>query len=91
MRRIVAVSALLFTFGCGNQPAETATREAVVPQESSGHLALTADEVRGQELYHSLCWTCHGRSGHGAGPAAGEAAERATQNENPDEDARIPV
>lgn len=32
--------------------------------------ALTAEQRRGQALYSSFCWTCHGLYGHGDGPGA---------------------
>jgi len=31
---------------------------------------LTAEQRRGQTVYDAFCWTCHGRYGHGDGPAA---------------------
>ena len=31
---------------------------------------LTAEQRRGQAVYDAFCWTCHGRYGHGDGPAA---------------------
>jgi len=31
---------------------------------------LTAEQRRGQAVYDSFCWTCHGLYGHGDGPAA---------------------
>jgi mono/diheme cytochrome c family protein len=30
--------------------------------------------LRGQEVYNSVCWTCHGRYGRGDGPAAVDVA-----------------
>src|SRR5688572_18936068 len=30
--------------------------------------------VRGEKVYSSVCWTCHGRYGRGDGPAAPEVA-----------------
>ena len=30
----------------------------------------SADHVRGKELWERSCWQCHGREGHGDGPAA---------------------
>lgn len=61
--------------GCGTeqQPAQepsggtstSGTGGMNVPEP----LALTGDQEAGQQVFETVCWTCHGESGRGNGPA----------------------
>ncbi len=42
----------------------------VVMGASAGQVRSKADVKRGEEVFKSLCWTCHGNYGRGDGPAA---------------------
>lgn len=56
-----------FALACGGAP-EGAVGEAIA--DAPMEMPLTAGVApAGQQLYESLCWACHGRSGRGDGPA----------------------
>src|SRR3970040_2030357 len=42
----------------------------VVMCASAAQVRSKGDVTRGEEVYKSLCWTCHGNYGRGDGPAA---------------------
>ncbi len=48
-------------------PPLTLVLESLPPVPAA---ALTREQQRGQALYATLCWTCHGPYGHGDGPTA---------------------
>lgn len=59
---------LLAATACGGD------RPARPPVTSTGAAAGSTADAMGtkeaQQLFESLCWTCHGSSGHGDGPGA---------------------
>jgi mono/diheme cytochrome c family protein len=59
---LAAAAALILPLGCGGSSAASITLE---PQASD-----SADMKAAKEKFNLLCWTCHGKTGHGDGPAA---------------------
>jgi len=83
MRKLVLVTFSVVLAGsatlvaCSGPPQETpagttqaATTTAAAP-DTVVHQAvvLTPEQQAGQVVFESVCWTCHGSSGHGNGPA----------------------
>lgn len=69
----ITVLLLLGACGSGEPPPGTADAPSGVASpatpDSPGHIVLTSAQQRGRELYDLVCWTCHGISGRGDGPA----------------------
>jgi mono/diheme cytochrome c family protein len=69
MRKFALIALFLIIAGCGETP------EAAIPGSSaaavSGHMPfeLTEEQQEGWVIYETMCWTCHGVSGRGDGPA----------------------
>jgi cytochrome c oxidase cbb3-type subunit III len=70
---IIAFSIIAATVGCGERaspPAEEAAGPGVTATAPTPLLArLSDDQAEGRVLFQSVCWTCHGNSGRGDGPA----------------------
>lgn len=65
-------SLLLFVLAaaCGGDPDETTTTAVAPPTPAKAPAAATgAGEAK--QIFESLCFTCHGMTGHGDGPGAG--------------------
>lgn len=69
---IIALSSALAA-ACSGPPAtsEGGAGTAAVTAEPTVHVAaeLNFQQQEGQVIFESVCWTCHGSSGHGDGPA----------------------
>lgn len=78
MRKRIAAT-LFFTLiaGCGqeaDEPGAQASSESwVEPERRVSPLELTPAQEDGRQLFDVFCWTCHGRTGRGDGPALGLA------------------
>lgn len=61
--------------GCGTEeqparePSGQAPASAADELRAPQPLALTEDQQAGQQVFETVCWTCHGESGRGDGPA----------------------
>lgn len=68
MRKLVLLTIATILTGCSapaDQPSGTATTS------SGDHIpvVLTEQQMEGQVIYETMCWTCHGEAGRGDGPA----------------------
>lgn len=67
-------SSLLLLLGClaacGGGAAEASSTGAGNSSGTPLPAATNAGEKEANELFQSLCWTCHGMNGHGDGPGA---------------------
>ena len=69
--RIVLVGILLpLVAACGGEPKSSGAASAK-PAAPSAVAADPAAAKQAQQLFDSLCFTCHGLTGHGDGPGAG--------------------
>lgn len=59
-------AALLACSGPSNPPSEGALSLA---SETPAPFPLTAEQREGRVIFETVCWTCHGESGRGDGPA----------------------
>lgn len=72
MRKPTLLALVALLSGCGEAPPpaeEPAQQLAAAPMEG-GPITLTAIQEEGRVIYQTICWTCHGTSGRGDGPAA---------------------
>lgn len=67
--RRLSVCLFLSTFAACGGGASTTPAQAKPPAPASTPAAATGDK-EAQELFQSLCSTCHGTTGHGDGPGA---------------------
>lgn len=73
MRHLTAAFVLLTLAGCGDAgaptteapPAQVAAEAAATPLLAR----LSAEQAEGRLIFQSVCWTCHGSTGRGDGPA----------------------
>lgn len=69
---VLALMAFLVA-GCGEAPATRSGVAAGGEAAATGDLGfpfeLTEEQERGRLVYETVCWTCHGPSGRGDGPA----------------------
>ena len=69
MRKFVLILTFLIIAGCGE------SSETAIPGSSAaaggGHMPfeLSEEQQEGWVIYETMCWTCHGVSGRGDGPA----------------------
>jgi mono/diheme cytochrome c family protein len=59
----VARGALPFRYGAGPEEAERAGRELINPFPATPEVL-----ARGEVVYRTFCWVCHGETGQGDGP-----------------------
>jgi cytochrome c oxidase cbb3-type subunit III len=70
MRRLVLVAALLTLAGCSAPSnAPSAGADSAAARLEPLPLELTPTQQSGRAIYQTMCWTCHGLSGRGNGPA----------------------
>lgn len=69
MRKFASIVSFLIIAGCGEPPQTALPGSSAV--EGTGHMPfeLTAEQQEGWVIYETMCWTCHGVSGRGDGPA----------------------
>jgi cytochrome c oxidase cbb3-type subunit 3 len=68
--RALAAILLVGSVGaCAAPDAPGGDQAAMSALDSSGRLPLTEAQQRGRVIYETMCWTCHGESGRGDGPA----------------------
>ena len=67
-RRFVPVLLAITVAACGGADSPSPTK-GTTPKATPPAVATSAKEAR--ELFDSLCFTCHGMTGHGDGPGAG--------------------
>jgi mono/diheme cytochrome c family protein len=89
MGKAMLGAVLLLALACGAEPppqdvdGSPESAAAVEPghgADAASNLRLTAAEISGREVYETLCWSCHGRSGRGDGPAVRSGAMPAPPN-----------
>lgn len=71
MRKLVILALSVAWMGCG-PPSETPAESSDMAMTGEAeHVAvpLTPTQEEGQEIYETMCWTCHGPAGRGDGPA----------------------
>lgn len=70
VRHLTVVLTLAATFGCGTEapPPDAAATTAPAP-EPALLSRLNDEQAEGRTIHESICWTCHGISGRGDGPA----------------------
>lgn len=67
MRARVWTAFLFVALSCAPPPGQ--------PTVDDGSPAVTAAAgSRGEDIYHAICWVCHGHGGHGDGPVADSIA-----------------
>lgn len=73
MRKLVLITATIMSTACGAPPGQ---REAASAAVEPAHVALelSPELQSGRVIYETLCWTCHGPSGRGDGPAVREGS-----------------
>lgn len=73
--RIIPAFLCLWIVGCAEEIDDAAARIPVGPPveflASAALLELGSDQKDGEQLFNVFCWSCHGRGGHGDGPAVG--------------------
>jgi mono/diheme cytochrome c family protein len=62
---LLFVSCVSYSFGQDSWQAPESSKDVLNPYEGN---AIAAQ--KGKKLYSKLCWTCHGKTGQGDGPAA---------------------
>jgi mono/diheme cytochrome c family protein len=68
LARAAAALSLALLPACGGRES---TGSAGEPGGAAAAIRVTAkDRSEAQALFDSLCWTCHGKTGHGDGPAS---------------------
>lgn len=77
MRKLVLITLSAALAGCSGPaatPEGSAPAAAVTTADAQVHqaVALTPVQQEGEVIFESVCWTCHGSSGHGDGPARTE-------------------
>lgn len=73
---VVAVRALLAACAPSDSPA-TDAGTARYGELVSAPFSLTPEQQQGRVIYETMCWTCHGISGRGDGPAVSSGAAAA--------------
>ncbi len=70
MRKFAPIITVLLILGCG-EPSETVPAGSSPASAGEGHMPfeLTEAQQEGWVIYETMCWTCHGVSGRGDGPA----------------------
>lgn len=71
-RRCTLLSFLLLAAACGGADAATGKPQAPAggaPSAAKEQAPIAAAEAK--QMFESLCFTCHGLTGHGDGPGAG--------------------
>jgi mono/diheme cytochrome c family protein len=68
----VLLAFALVACGGGEPPAGDASSDttmAAAPTEAPMPFQLTPEQAEGKVVYETMCWSCHGSSGRGDGPA----------------------
>ena len=68
MRRPIVGAWLVLCAACV-APPEDSVRDSTLDETP---LASVEAPDRGETIYHSICWSCHGHGGHGDGPAVAQ-------------------
>ena len=76
---------LALVVGCGGEAPDTVVersgiRSAGGAEQAVATLSLDAGQQSGRQVFETMCWTCHGSSGRGDGPAAMSGAVTAPPN-----------
>jgi cytochrome c oxidase cbb3-type subunit 3 len=66
---VMAVCGALLACGGPSDSAGPAGNTAFAAETGGRPFYLTAMQVEGRTIYETVCWTCHGISGRGDGPA----------------------
>lgn len=66
---LLILAGALLALGCEAPAREEAPVIVAAEGEVPFPFPLTEQEARGQDVYETVCWTCHGTSGRGDGPA----------------------
>lgn len=69
-RRVPSLT-LMIAFACGGPPADGPDQDTRVSDGAQSPLVLGPAQVSGEQLFQTMCWTCHGKAGRGDGPAVG--------------------
>jgi len=82
MRRLLLLALPLVAAACQAPPADTtqgagATAEAAAPHQA---VTLTDAQKAGEVTFETVCWSCHGTSGRGDGPAVAAGVVSAPPN-----------
>ena len=82
MRRLFLVALPLAVAACQAPPANTAQSAATSVESTAPHeaVALTATQKAGEVTFETVCWSCHGTSGRGNGPAVAAGVVTAPPN-----------
>lgn len=72
LRIASALTVLLLLAACGGEeetPSDASEMAAAAGSQEPAGLQLSPAQERGRQLFEMVCWTCHGTSGRGDGPA----------------------
>ena len=68
MRKLVLLTIATILTGC-SAPADEPSGTATASDGDHIPVVLTEQQMEGQVIYETMCWTCHGAAGRGDGPA----------------------
>jgi mono/diheme cytochrome c family protein len=71
MRMLLLIAVFLLLAACqpAESPANDSSTAVAAEQAKRVPFALNEMQAQGQVIYETVCWTCHGTSGRGDGPA----------------------
>lgn len=68
MRKLVLLVVVTTLAGCA-APADAPSSTTIASDGDHIAVVLTEQQIQGQVIYETMCWTCHGAAGRGDGPA----------------------
>lgn len=78
-KKLPALSVLIL-LACGEPPADTPPSDTPAADDAQSAVPLSPAQLNGQQVYETMCWTCHGMGGRGDGPAVAAGAVTAPPN-----------
>ncbi len=66
---LIGFAVLLGACGAPSEAPTNVVGQTAAAETGPPSFALTPDQIQGRAIYDTMCWTCHGLSGRGDGPA----------------------